>query len=55
MPVPPPPSGGGGRMAAAWGRRGGSALLRGALGAAPGRVCSTGAPVRAPTATAQVR
>uniref|UniRef100_U3IZD4 Molybdenum cofactor biosynthesis protein 1 n=1 Tax=Anas platyrhynchos platyrhynchos TaxID=8840 RepID=U3IZD4_ANAPP len=40
-------------MAAAWGRRGGSALLRGALGAAPGRACSTGAPVRAPTATAQ--
>ncbi|NWZ19145.1 MOCS1 protein, partial [Asarcornis scutulata] len=41
-------------MAAAWGRRGGSALLRGALGAAPGRACSTGAPVRAPTATAQL-
>ncbi|XP_040410366.1 molybdenum cofactor biosynthesis protein 1 isoform X2 [Cygnus olor] len=40
-------------MAAAWGRRGGSALLRGALGAAPGRACSTGAPVRAPTGTAQ--
>ncbi|KAM6279282.1 molybdenum cofactor biosynthesis protein 1 isoform 2-T2 [Porphyrio hochstetteri] len=39
--------------AAAWGRRGGPALLRRALGAAPGRVCSTGAPVRAPSAAAQ--
>ncbi|NXN08263.1 MOCS1 protein, partial [Indicator maculatus] len=37
-------------MAAAWGR-----LLRGALAAAPGRACSTGAPVRAPSAAAQVR
>ncbi|NXJ07304.1 MOCS1 protein, partial [Odontophorus gujanensis] len=34
-------------MAAAWGRRGGPALLRGALGAAHGRACSSGAPVRA--------
>ncbi|NXC45305.1 MOCS1 protein, partial [Penelope pileata] len=40
-------------MAAAWGRRGGLALLRGALGAAQGRACSTGATVRAPTAVAQ--
>ncbi|XP_075605140.1 molybdenum cofactor biosynthesis protein 1 isoform X1 [Balearica regulorum gibbericeps] len=40
-------------MAAAWGRRGGPALLRGALGAAPGRACSSGAPVRAPSAAAQ--
>ncbi|KAM6433335.1 molybdenum cofactor biosynthesis protein 1 isoform 3-T3 [Rhynochetos jubatus] len=40
-------------MAAAWGRRGGPALLRGALGAAPARVCSSGAPVRAPSASAQ--
>ncbi|KAM6367943.1 molybdenum cofactor biosynthesis protein 1 isoform 3-T3 [Alca torda] len=39
--------------AAAWGRRGGSALLRGAVGAAPGRACSSGAPVRAPSAAAQ--
>ncbi|XP_065611333.1 molybdenum cofactor biosynthesis protein 1 isoform X3 [Cyrtonyx montezumae] len=34
-------------MAAAWGRRGGPALLRGALGAAHGRACGSGAPVRA--------
>ncbi|KAM7117567.1 molybdenum cofactor biosynthesis protein 1 isoform 1-T1 [Ciconia maguari] len=40
-------------MAAAWGRRGGPALLRGALGEAPGRGCSSGAPVRAPSAAAQ--
>ncbi|NXV20811.1 MOCS1 protein, partial [Cepphus grylle] len=39
--------------AAAWGWRGGSALLRGAVGAAPGRACSSGAPVRAPSAAAQ--
>ncbi|NXX02010.1 MOCS1 protein, partial [Larus smithsonianus] len=39
--------------AAGWGRRGGSALLRGAVGAAPGRSCSSGAPVRAPSAAAQ--
>ncbi|XP_014806473.1 PREDICTED: molybdenum cofactor biosynthesis protein 1 isoform X2 [Calidris pugnax] len=38
---------------AAWGRRGGPALLRGAVGAAPGRACSSGAPVRAPSAAAQ--
>ncbi|KAF1625846.1 Molybdenum cofactor biosynthesis protein 1, partial [Eudyptes filholi] len=38
---------------AAWGRRGGPALLRGTLGAAPGRACSSGAPVRAPSAAAQ--
>ncbi|NWR61121.1 MOCS1 protein, partial [Bucorvus abyssinicus] len=36
--------------AASWGRRGGPALLRGALGAVAGRACSTGAPVRAPSA-----
>ncbi|KAM9608234.1 molybdenum cofactor biosynthesis protein 1 isoform 9-T9 [Morphnus guianensis] len=40
-------------MAAAWGRRGGPALLRGVLGAASGRACSSGAPVRAPSAAAQ--
>ncbi|XP_068024771.1 molybdenum cofactor biosynthesis protein 1 isoform X2 [Melanerpes formicivorus] len=40
--------GAGSRMAAAWGR-----LLRGPLTAAPGRACSTGAPVRAPSAAAQ--
>ncbi|NXQ91222.1 MOCS1 protein, partial [Nyctibius grandis] len=39
--------------AVAWGRRSGAALLRGALGAAPGRACSTGAPVRAPSAASQ--
>ncbi|XP_040467443.1 molybdenum cofactor biosynthesis protein 1 isoform X2 [Falco naumanni] len=38
---------------AAWGRRGGLALLRGALGAASRRACSSGAPVRAPSAAAQ--
>lgn len=43
------------RMAVAWGRRGGPALLRGLLGAASGRACSSGAPVRAPSAAAQVR
>ncbi|XP_030355029.1 molybdenum cofactor biosynthesis protein 1 isoform X2 [Strigops habroptila] len=41
--------------AAGWGRHGGGgiALLRGALGAAPRRACSSGAPVRAPAAAAQ--
>ncbi|XP_064365610.1 molybdenum cofactor biosynthesis protein 1 isoform X2 [Dromaius novaehollandiae] len=38
---------------AVWGRRGAPALLRGALGAAAGRACTTGAPVRAPSAAAQ--
>ncbi|XP_015713006.2 molybdenum cofactor biosynthesis protein 1 isoform X1 [Coturnix japonica] len=42
-------------MAAAWGRRGGPALLRGVLGAAQRRACSTGAPVRAPTGAAQAQ
>ncbi|NXP06269.1 MOCS1 protein, partial [Thinocorus orbignyianus] len=41
--------------AAAWGRCGSPALLRGAVRAAPGRACSTGASVRAPSAVAQVR
>uniref|UniRef100_A0A8C2YAA5 Molybdenum cofactor synthesis 1 n=1 Tax=Coturnix japonica TaxID=93934 RepID=A0A8C2YAA5_COTJA len=50
----PPPSAAG-RMAAAWGRRGGPALLRGVLGAAQRRACSTGAPVRAPTGAAQAQ
>ncbi|NXN22690.1 MOCS1 protein, partial [Nycticryphes semicollaris] len=40
-------------VAVAWGRRGGPALLRGAVGTAPVRACSSGAPVRAPSATAQ--
>ncbi|KAM6355200.1 molybdenum cofactor biosynthesis protein 1 isoform 4-T7 [Podargus strigoides] len=40
-------------MAAAWGRCGGSVLLRGALRAAPARACSSGVPVRAPSAAAQ--
>lgn len=36
-------------------RRGGPALLRGVLGAALDRACSSGATVRAPSAAAQVR
>ncbi|XP_068795667.1 molybdenum cofactor biosynthesis protein 1 isoform X2 [Struthio camelus] len=38
---------------AAWGRRGAAALLRRTLGAPPGRACTSGAPLRAPSAAAQ--